>query len=70
MGLIEIVLTVCALAQPTLCEDEHLQFASAGSLMQCTMAAQPYIAQWIGNHPKWTAVRWRCDYPGRRGKPV
>jgi hypothetical protein len=38
--------------------------------MQCTMAAQPYIAQWIGNHPKWTAVRWRCDYPGRRGKPV
>jgi hypothetical protein len=24
-----------------------------------------YIAQWIGEHPKWTAVRWHCDYPGK-----
>jgi hypothetical protein len=29
------------------------------------MAAPPYIAQWIGEHPKWTAVRWHCDYPGK-----
>ncbi|HVY58351.1 MAG TPA: hypothetical protein VHA77_10920 [Xanthobacteraceae bacterium] len=70
MGLIEIVLTVCALAQPTLCEDEHLEFAAAGSLRQCAMAAPPYIAHWIGEHPKWAAVRWRCDYPGRGGKPI
>jgi hypothetical protein len=27
------------------------------------MAAQPYIAQWVGEHPKWTAVKWRCEYP-------
>jgi hypothetical protein len=31
--------------------------------MQCAMAAPPYIAQWIGEHPKWTAVKWRCEYP-------
>ena len=30
---------------------------------QCAMAAPPYIAQWIGEHPKWTAVKWRCEYP-------
>ena len=30
------------------------------------MAAPPYIAKWIDEHPKWTAVRWRCDYPGKR----
>jgi hypothetical protein len=27
------------------------------------MAAQPYSAQWVGEHPKWTAVKWRCEYP-------
>jgi hypothetical protein len=65
MGLIELVLTVCTIAQPAACEDQHLEFASSGSLAQCTMAAPPYIAKWIGEHPKWTAVRWHCDYPGK-----
>jgi hypothetical protein len=37
-------------------------------LQQCTMAAQPYIAQWVGEHPKWTAVKWRCEYPGSNRK--
>ena len=32
------------------------------------MAAQPYIAQWVGEHPKWTAVRWRCEYPHANDK--
>lgn len=66
MGMIEIVLTVCALAQPNQCEEQHLQFLSSGSLQQCSMAAPPYIAQWIGDHPKWVAMRWRCDIPGKR----
>jgi hypothetical protein len=65
MGLIEVILTVCAVAQPTRCEEQHLRFAATGSLNQCVMNAQPYIAQWIGDHPKWTAVRWRCNYSGR-----
>jgi hypothetical protein len=64
MGLIELIVTVCAVAQPTQCEDKHLQFSSSASLNECVMNAQPYIAQWIGDHPKWMAVRWRCNYPG------
>jgi hypothetical protein len=32
------------------------------------MAAPPYIAQWIGDHPKWQAVRWRCEYPHTHDK--
>jgi hypothetical protein len=48
-----------------LCEDEHLQFVAYSSPAQCAMMAPPYIAQWIGEHPKWTAVRWHCEYPGR-----
>lgn len=69
MGLIELVITVCAIAQPTQCEDQRLQYASAGSLNQCAMSAPPYIAQWVGDHPKWTAVRWHCAYP-TRGKSI
>jgi hypothetical protein len=66
MGLIELIVTVCALAQPSQCEEQHLQFSQAGSPAQCAMAAPPYIAQWVNDHPKWRAVRWRCDYPGKR----
>ena len=67
MGLITLVLTVCALAQPSQCEDEHLDYVNGGgSLRQCAMAAPPYIAQWIGEHPKWRAVRWHCEYPGQQ----
>jgi hypothetical protein len=65
MGLIELVVTVCAIAHADACREEHLQFAEAGSPNQCAMMAPPYIAKWVGEHPKWTAVRWRCEYPGR-----
>ena len=68
MGLIEIVLTVCALSLPDHCEEQHLQFSNDISLKQCTMTAQPYIAQWINEHPKWVAVRWRCEYSGTKDK--
>ena len=66
MGMIELILTVCATAQPSMCEDRHFQFMYGGSLRQCAAGAQPYIAQWIGEHPNWTAVRWHCEYPGKQ----
>ncbi|WP_407169293.1 hypothetical protein [Bradyrhizobium sp. ORS 111] len=63
MNLIDLIVTVCAVMSPTTCEEKHLVFDWQGSLQQCAMAAPPYIAQWIGEHPKWTAVKWRCEYP-------
>jgi hypothetical protein len=68
MGFIELVLTVCALSLPDQCEEQHLQFTADMSLNQCVMNAQPYIAQWISEHPKWVAVRWRCEYGGGKEK--
>jgi len=67
-GFIEIVMLVCAITQPDRCEDKHLQFAWQGSLRQCVMAAQPYMAQWIAEHPQWTIKEYHCDYPGRKDK--
>ena len=68
MSAINLVLTVCAVMSPNTCEERNLQFEAAFSLQQCTMAAPPYIAQWIGEHPKWTAVKWRCELPHSRDK--
>jgi len=65
MDLIELVLTGCALSLPNQCEDRRLSFAADVSLNQCVMNA-PYIAQWINEHPKWVAARWRCEYSGSK----
>ena len=66
MGMIELILTVCALSQPNLCEDQHLQFQFNGSPNRCAMGAAPHIAKWAEEHPKWTVTRWHCEYPGKR----
>jgi len=68
--MIELILTVCAAANPTMCEDRHFQFAFNGSLQQCAAGAQPYIAQWIGKHPEWMARKWSCDYPGHEKQRI
>jgi hypothetical protein len=68
MGFIQIVVMVCQIAQPDQCEEQHLQSAWQGSLAQCALSAQPYIAQWIGDHPLWTVKRYHCEYPATRRK--
>jgi hypothetical protein len=61
--MIEIVLMVCKLTQPDVCEEQHLRMAWQGSLTRCTIEAQPFVAQWVGDHPQWTVKSFRCDYP-------
>jgi hypothetical protein len=68
MELIAIVITVCALAHPDQCEEQRLEFSSQFSLKQCVMSAQPYLAQWIGEHPKWTIKSYHCEYPHAKEK--
>ena len=68
MDTINLIITVCAVLSPTNCEEQSLMFSSSASLRQCAMAAPPYVAQWIGQHPNWTAVKWRCEYPHMREK--
>jgi hypothetical protein len=63
MNLVDLVVTVCAVLSPATCEEKHLVFSWNGSLQQCAMGAPPYIAQWVGEHPNWNAVKWRCEYP-------
>jgi hypothetical protein len=68
MELIMIVVTVCAVAHPDQCEEQRLEFSSQFSLRRCVMSAQPYLAQWIGEHPKWTIKDYHCEYPHSKEK--
>jgi len=69
MEMVDLVLTVCLIASPANCHDEHLYFEQRGGLMQCTFLAPPEIAKWAGGHPKLKVVRWKCMYPDK-GKSI
>jgi hypothetical protein len=63
VDFIAIVVTVCALAEPNRCEEQRLEFSSQFSLAQCAANAQPYLAQWLAEHPKWSIKSYHCEYP-------
>jgi len=69
MGLIELVVTVCALSLPSQCEDLHLSFSAGISLNQCVMNAQPYIAQWIKSIQSGLPCGGGATMAARRRKP-
>jgi len=68
MNAINLIVTVCAVLSPNSCEEKQLTISSDYSLRQCLMGAPPYIAQWVGQHPQWAAIKWRCEYPHSREK--
>jgi hypothetical protein len=65
MQLVDLILLACSLASPSACHEYHLMFQTAGSLQSCTMQAQPYLAQWIGEHPNVRVARWHCAWPSQ-----
>ncbi len=71
MNFVQLILTVCAISQPTACDERRLTLESAtGSTRNCVMQAMPYIAQWSGEHPNVTVTRWRCITPGAEGDKI
>ncbi len=68
MNLVDLILLACTLANPGtsspgLCREYHVLFQTAGSLENCTMHAQPFLAQWAGEHPALRIMRWHCAWP-------
>ncbi len=63
----EIVLYVCLLADPKQCKEERLpQLIASQNPAACATISTPYMAQWMGEHPGWKLIRWKCDRPGSR----
>jgi hypothetical protein len=65
LQLVDLIVLACALADPRSCHEYHLLFQTEGSLKGCTMQAQPYLAQWIGDHPNVRVARWSCAWPDK-----
>ena len=62
--MIDLIVTVCSLTQPMSCRDQHLLFDwESATLRSCVMQAQPYLAQWAGEHPDLRIVRYHCEWP-------
>ena len=68
MNLVDLIVLVCLLASPGACREQHILLESHGSLRACAMEAQPYLAQWIGQHPGFRIARYHCDWPDREGE--
>ena len=68
--VVDLILTVCMLSDPTSCREERLTYESRGSLAQCMMLSTPYVAQWAGEHPKWTVKSWTCSWPEERRQGI
>ena len=68
--MIELVMTVCIVTQPATCRDQRMLFDASSTPMQCMMAAQPTIAQWGTEHPRWFVQRWKCQYPRKGAKDI
>ena len=62
----ELILAICMLNTPSTCREERVAVSTeATAPMQCMIGAQPIIAEWTQNHPKWKVERWRCGVAGR-----
>lgn len=67
---IALILTVCTIADPQNCQEKEFTFESHGGIAQCMFEAQPWIAAWSSQNPKWQVKRWRCKFPGAEGQPT
>jgi hypothetical protein len=70
MNFLELVMTVCTLANTNLCEDKRIRLDENVSVMECLVEAQPTMAQWVADNPNWKIMRWSCEYAQRRRTKV
>lgn len=63
MDVIDLVLTICLVSNPSSCREERLHFENRGNLLNCMFLAPAEIAKWTEEHPKLRVTRWKCAYP-------
>lgn len=61
--MVELIVTVCLLAQPATCERFPLPFVPAMSLRACMLQAPVHLARWGRDHPAWRIRTFVCGPP-------
>jgi hypothetical protein len=59
--MLSIILSACLIADPKQCRDFKIPLDVSMDVVQCSMAAPPYFAQWAEEHPQWQIRRWKCQ---------
>jgi hypothetical protein len=61
--ILEMIMTVCLLAEPKACHDERFKFVDPKiSLLECMMgtAIMAEIMEWRRKHPEYRIDGWSC----------
>ena len=67
--MIELIVAVCMIDQPSRCKDVTLTFeAESITRQQCVMYGQFEMAKWVGEHPNWVIQEWTCQPAGLTAK--
>lgn len=56
-----IILTVCLVASPDVCEERTIPIYARLSPVACMMGAQAEIASWKEGRAELDVTRWRCS---------
>jgi hypothetical protein len=64
--MIEILVSVCLLADADRCRDVRLNVAA----QQCIKVAQFEIGKWAERNPNWSVKRWSCGRPDRTASAI
>jgi hypothetical protein len=63
--MIELVMSVCMISEPTRCKDVRLNFAEQSvTPHECMFNGQIEIAKWSETHPDWQVAKWGCARAG------
>lgn len=64
--MLELVVAVCMIDEPTRCKDVNLALEGVSVRMaaQCMMQGQFRMAEWVGDNPNWQIKRWSCSPAG------
>ncbi len=57
--MIELLFVACLSGSPGECEERRLRYDDM-SLTACLVAAQPELARWNEEHPRFHVAKWRC----------
>jgi hypothetical protein len=63
VNVVELILTVCLISNPSSCREERLRFENRSNLLNCMFLAPAEIAKWADQHPKLRVARWKCKFP-------
>lgn len=66
--MIEIILTLCLLSNPSKCRDEQIPLTQEANLWSCLLGAQVDIAKQMELRPRWAVKKWKCQQAGLTAK--